>query len=72
MTITFTRCSARSNHGARSAASNPKRLYSLAQYASVAAGVRKLDVQLTVVPPPTQRPCRMLIALSFVLRAADS
>ena len=31
-------------------------------------GVRNELVQLTVVPPPTQRPCRMLIALSAVLR----
>ena len=37
-----------------------------------ASGVRNELVQLTVVPPPTQRPCRMLIALSRVLRAADS
>ena len=40
--------------------------------ARVAGGVRKLLVQFTVVEPPTQRPCRMLIALSAVLRAADS
>src|SRR6201987_1757835 len=70
--ITFTRRSTWSNHGARSAASNPERPYSFAQYASMPPGVRNLDVQLTVVPPPTQRPWRMLIALSFVLRAADS
>ena len=44
-------------------------------FASIAAcpgGVRKLDVQLMVVEPPTVRPCRILIALSLVLRAADS
>jgi hypothetical protein len=35
-------------------------------------GVRKLLVQLTVVEPPTQRPCRMVMALSAVLRAALS
>ncbi len=31
-------------------------------------GVRKLEVQLIVVPPPTQRPCRMVIDLSPVWR----
>jgi hypothetical protein len=66
------RRSIRSNHGASAAgerSASPKRS---PQYASVASGVRKLDVQLTVVEPPTQRPCKMLIALSRVLRAADS
>ena len=62
----------RANQGARSAALNPRISNSRAQCSSVAAGVRKLEVQLTVVPPPTQRPCRILIALSLVLRADDS
>src|SRR5262245_37590211 len=61
-----------SNQDARSASPKPASLYSSAQWARVAAGVRKLDVQCTVVLPPTQRPCRMLIARSLVLRAADS
>jgi malic enzyme len=39
---------------------------------TVGVGVRKLEVQLTVVEPPTVRPCRILMALSRVLRAADS
>ena len=42
------------------------------QYFNVASGVRKELVQFTVVEPPTQRPCRMLIALSSVLRPALS
>jgi hypothetical protein len=42
------------------------------QKSKTSGGVRKLLVQLTVVEPPTQRPCRMLMALSAVLRAADS
>ena len=64
--------SMRANQGARSALVNPSRPYVLFQYASVVSGVRNELVQLTVVPPPTQQPCRMPIALSFVLRAADS
>ena len=60
------------NHGARSSTENPASPYSRCQNASVAGGVRNELVQLTVVPPPTQRPCRMLMALSRVLRAADS
>ena len=35
-------------------------------------GVRNELVQFTVVEPPTQRPCRILMALSAVLRAALS
>jgi hypothetical protein len=42
------------------------------QCASVRGGVRKLEVQLTVVPPPTQRPWSIVIALSSVCRPADS
>ena len=42
------------------------------QNASVSDGVRNELVQLTVVEPPTQRPCRMLMPLSVVLRAALS
>jgi hypothetical protein len=37
-----------------------------------ALGVRNELVQLTVVEPPTQRPCRMPMALSAVLRLALS
>ena len=67
------RSSMRSNHGASAVGGElaPGRSVRR-QYASVGSGVRKLDVQLTVVEPPTQRPCRMVIALSSVLRAADS
>jgi hypothetical protein len=35
-------------------------------------GVRKLEVQFTVVEPPTERPWKMVIALSLVWRAALS
>ena len=62
----------RSNQGASAAGDRSASPRRSRQYASVGAGVRKLDVQLTVVDPPTQRPCRMVIALSSVLRAADS
>ena len=51
---------------------NPSSPNARCQYARVVSGVRNELVQLTVVPPPTQRPCRMPIALSRVLRAADS
>ncbi len=66
------RASMRSNHGVIASASKPRRPNSRSQNASVAGGVRNELVQLTVVPPPTQRPCRMVIALSAVLRLADS
>src|SRR5664279_1934229 len=66
------RASIRVNHGARSPTENPSSPNSLCHQASVAGGVRNELVQLTVVPPPTHRPCRMLMALSRVLRAADS
>src|SRR4029450_598484 len=66
------RVSIRVNHGARSSTPYPESPNSRCQNASLAGGVRKQLVQLTVVPPPTQRPWRMLIALSRVLRAADS
>ena len=42
------------------------------ELARVLGGVRKLDVQLTVVDPPTQRPWRMVMPLSRVCRPADS
>src|SRR6476660_2093860 len=70
--VIFRRRSTRSNHGARSASLKPAMPNVRDQCVNVVGGVRKLDVQLTVVPPPTQRPCNMLIALSRVLRAADS
>ena len=66
------RASIFANHGASASSSSPAMPSVRFQYASVAAGVRNELVQFTVVPPPTQRPCRMLIALSRVLRAADS
>ncbi len=45
---------------------------SAAQCFSVGAGVRKLEVQLTVVEPPTERPCSTAMAPSEVARAAPS
>src|SRR5262245_24574513 len=66
------RSSIRSNQGASDTAERSARPRRSRQYASVGAGVRKLDVQFTVVDPPTQRPWRMVIALSSVFRAADS
>ena len=66
------RASIRSNHGLRSSMPKPVMPNVCAQCASVIGGVRNELVQLTVVPPPTQRPCRIEIALSLVLRAADS
>ena len=59
----------RANHGSRSC--GPVRFKPAVsfQWASVRAGVRKLEVQFTVVPPPTQRPCRIVIDLSVVCRA---
>ena len=42
------------------------------QVVIVEEGVRNELVQFTVVDPPTQRPWRMLIALSSVFRAALS
>ena len=42
---------------------------SAAQNCSVGSGVRKLEVQLTVVEPPTERPCRIVIAPSDVALA---
>src|SRR5512147_691577 len=66
------RASMRSNQGASPSGVNSSSPRSCRQCASVVGGVRKELVQLTVVPPPTQRPCRMLIALSAVLRPADS
>ena len=70
--LTPRRCAIMSNHGAIASWVYSPRPKLRCQYASVAGGVRKLEVQLTVVEPPTVRPCRMLIALSAVLRAADS
>jgi hypothetical protein len=62
----------RSNHGESDAAAAALRPYASVQCASTRAGVRKLEVQLTVVPPPTQRPCRIVMPLSCVWRPADS
>ena len=61
------RCSIRANHGASSAAPKPAQaVRALPVRRASRRGVRNELVQLTVVPPPTQRPCRMLIALSRV------
>ncbi|MNL15084.1 hypothetical protein D3C87_1360550 [compost metagenome] len=62
----------RANHGAMSASLWPVTACSLAQCASVRGGVRKLDDQLTVVLPPTERPCSTAMAPSAVARAAAS
>src|SRR5512141_3221324 len=69
---TDSRASTRANHGASSSTEYPGSRSTSAQYASVEGGVRNELVQLTVVLPPTHRPWRMLIALSLVLRAAES
>src|SRR5205085_10262957 len=68
----FSRRSACSNHGAIAASVISPRPKCSRQYCRVGDGVRKELVQLTVVEPPTQRPCRMLIALSALLRVALS
>ena len=39
-----------------------------AHSASVRSGVRNDEVQFTVVPPPTERPCRIMIDRSSVAR----
>ncbi len=66
------RASIRAKYGASSADDSPSTPCSFAHCRSVTCGVRNELVQLTVVLPPTQRPCRMPIALSAVLRPADS
>jgi hypothetical protein len=70
--VMFRRRSAASNHGASASTLSSGRLKRCCQTRSVAGGVRNELVQFTVVEPPTHRPCRMLIALSLVLRAALS
>ncbi len=62
----------RANHGASDPSSARASPCADLQWASVPGGVRKLEVQFTVVEPPTLRPCRTVIALSFVCRPADS
>jgi hypothetical protein len=69
---TFRRRSACWNHGASTSELKSDRPNRSRQWSSVDCGVRNELVQLTVVEPPTQRPCRMLMALSAVLRAALS
>ncbi len=64
--------SMRANHGSSSASPKPFSPCASRQKASVRGGVRKLEVQLTVVEPPTERPCMMVTPLSFVRRPADS
>jgi len=66
------RASILSNQGAIDSGVYAARPWWRTQCRSVRSGVRNELVQFTVVPPPTQRPCRMLIARSAVLRAADS
>ena len=62
---------ARSTAPARRCRSSPGRS-ARASGRRVATGVRNELVQFTVVEPPTQRPCRMVMALSSVLRPALS
>jgi len=50
----------------------PLTAYSLAQWLRVASGVRKLEVQLISVVPPTARPCRMVMAPSLLMRPMPS
>src|SRR5690606_26727741 len=69
---TLRRCSMVSNQGAISALLMPCTPNSLAQCCSVGSGVRKLEVQLITVVPPTQRPCRIDMAPSLLIRPALS
>ena len=62
----------RANQGASAASVSSPRPCRARQCPRVSGGARKLVVQLTVVEPPTARPWRMVMALSLVLRAADS
>ncbi|MNP64058.1 hypothetical protein D3C76_1595270 [compost metagenome] len=57
----------RSNQGRSASLSSPFTLWAVAQWAKVCAGVRKLEVQLTSVVPPTARPCRMVMAPSLLI-----
>src|SRR5699024_2555872 len=66
------RCSICVNHGAISSALAPFTPCLSAQCLRVCAGVRKLDVQLTVVEPPTERPCSTAMAPSEVARPPAS
>ena len=66
------RCSACWNQGDIASSVNSGNAKCSRQYLSVSDGVRNELVQLTVVDPPTQRPCRIAIALSAVLRLALS
>ena len=66
------RCSACVNQGDRASSVMPLRANRSRQNASVSLGVRNELVQLTVVDQPTQRPCRIEIALSAVCRLALS
>ena len=68
----FKRCSACWNHGDMDSSFMSGSEKWSCQYLSVAEGVRNELVQLTVVDPPTHLPCKMLIALSAVLRLALS
>ena len=68
----LSRCSIFANHGAMSSTPCPATSCCAAQCCSVGAGVRKLEVQLTVVVPPTARPCSIAMAPSELARPADS
>ena len=70
--ITSRRFSICSNQGFISSTLWPTTSHSEAQNFSVGAGVRKLEVQLTVVDPPTERPCNTAMAPSEVARAPPS
>ncbi len=62
----FSRRSACANQGAIASGDISDKPKCRCQWASVASGVRNELVQLTVVEPPTQRPCRMAIDWSLV------
>ena len=70
--VMLSRRSACANQGASASSVRSANAKRSRQNTSVGGGVRNELVQLTVVEPPTQRPCRMVIALSAVLRAALS
>ena len=68
----LSRRSACRNQGAIESSVSSVRPKCRCQCCKVLEGVRNELVQLTVVEPPTHRPCRMLMALSAVFRAALS
>src|SRR5690554_71410 len=66
------RSSILANQGAISSLLMPFTPNSFAQCSSVCSGVRKLEVQLITVVPPTQRPCKIDIEPSLLIRPALS